>query len=185
MSWFDNLDIIVEDQYLFDMNVDAIVCPTTIDLGSYGYLSRTLMKLGGEDLVKDIKALKENIPDSKLSLGQAVSLDGRKFKNSGNIQKIILAAAWDRVSEYTSLLYDNIYTNSLREAFDYNLRSIAFPVMGYDGTIDVSARSAVKVFREFDKLKQTPEFSIEKVYFVSNKDWHIRFFTENVEEVIL
>ncbi len=51
----------------------------------------------------------------------------------------------------------------------------------FDGTIGVSAKAIIKVIRDLDALKNSDEFSLEEVYFVTNRKNYLAYFQEKVE----
>ena len=184
MSWLENLDFIIEHNDLLSMNVEAIVCSVTVNLDEYGKISKKLFDIGHANLISDLSEIKRNLPNNKLILGQAISLDCKPIYNIGNFNKLIFVALWDYQSEYNFNLFYKAYINSLREAFQNNITTIALPIMAYEGNLSICGRAIIKVIHDLDSLKNSSEFSIEEIYFVSNNNDHINFLEKEVEPKI-
>ena len=180
MSWIENLDIKAEHNDLLSTKVDAIVLPVNVDLEQYGKISQKIFSVCGIDLLNDLSKIKERLKNSKLFLGQAVSLHCPPSCNIKRFYRIIFVGMWDYQSEYNSNLFYKAYVSCFREAFQHNIRSIAFPIMAYDGNIRISAQSAVKAITELDRLKNSSEFSVEEVCFVSTNNDHVSYFEDEV-----
>jgi hypothetical protein len=163
------------------MNVEAIVCTVTLDLDEYGNLSQKIFDIGKEKLRRDLFKIKESLPNNRLLSGQATSLVCKSDYHIGNFERLIFVAVWDYQSEYNLNLFYKAYINSLREAFQHNIRSIALPIMAYDGNLRLCGQAIVKVIKDLDNLKISSEFSIEEIYFVSNNSDHITYLKKEVK----
>jgi len=181
MSWLENLGIYFECKELLSIDVDAIVCPINVDLNEYGKISKKIFKLGQTGLINDLSEVKNKLANQKLVLGQAISVDCKPIYNIGNFKKIIFVALWDFYSEYDFNLFYKAYINSFREAFQHNLKSIALPIMAYDGNLNLCGQTIIKVIRDLNYLKNSSEFSVEEIYFVTNNSSHIDLLQKEVE----
>ena len=181
MSWLDDVDIQFEYNDLISMNVNAIVCPTTIKLEDYGRISKKIFDLGGSHLIKNIISTREQLPNHSLPLGQAISLECKRHYKIGNFERLILVALWAFHSEYNHNLFYKAYINSFREAFHHNLKSLALPVMAYDGSLRICGQAILEVIQSLDRLKKSSEFSVKEVLFVTTDRNHIKFLKKEVE----
>lgn len=181
MSWLDDVDIQFECNDLISMNVNAIVCPATINLEDYGRISKKIFDLGGSHLIKDIISTREKLSNHSLSLGQAISLECKPHYNIGNFDRLIFVALWAFHSEYNHNLFYKAYINSFREAFRYNLKSLALPVMAYDGCLKICGQAILEVFQGLDRLKKSSEFPVNEVFFVTTDRNHIDLLKREVE----
>lgn len=172
MSWLERLYVKYICGDLFSMEVDAIVCTVTNELGAYGALSRHLFNIGGPYLADDINKIKEGLLNKRLELGQSVTLHNKKELNLPKVDKIILTAFWDISNDYTPNLIYRAHINSLREAFNHKVKTIALPVMAAGG-LEILSSGIVKVLYDLDELRNSDTFSIEELYFVSNKQSHV------------
>ena len=93
-------------------------------------------------------------------------------------------ALWDIQSEYNLNLFYKAYINSIRMAFQDNLKSIALPIMAYDGNLRICGQAIDKVINDLNSLKDSSDFSIEEIYFVSTKSNDIEYLRKEVEPKI-
>lgn len=178
MSRLDNLTLLIEQNDLLSMSVEAIVCPVTVGLERYGNISQKLFSLGQGNLLNDLSELRTTLPNNKLLLGQAISLDCKPTYNIGQFKKLIFVALWCRQSEYNLNLCYKAYINSFRQAFRYGLKTIALPIMAYRGNLDLCGQAVIKVIRDLDSLKTSSDFPIEEIYFVSTNVDHVAYFED-------
>ena len=169
--------MIFEHGDILSVDTDAIVCTINVDFEAYGKISQKIFDLCNPQLIYDIKKLRRDDADHKLLLGQAVSLTCNRGWNL-HFQKIIFVAMWDFCSEYNSNLFYKAYINSIRQAFENNLKSVAMPIMAYDGKLNVAAEVVAKVLVDLDRLKNSSEFPLEEIYFVSYKEEHVETFEQ-------
>ncbi len=184
MSWLDELDVIVAHDDLLSVEVDAIVCPVTVKLEDYGKISRKIFEIATPSMQKDLMEVKKSLPNNQLRLGESISIDCAESYGINNCRKLIFTALWDFVSEYNMNLFYKAYINSFRRAFEDELKTIALPIMAYDGHINLCGKAAVKVIKELDCLKNSSRFSVEEVYFISTNENHIKYFEKEVEPYI-
>lgn len=184
MNWLESVDIFFECKDLISIDVEAIVCSVTVNLDAYGQISQQLFKTGQSHLKHDLIAIQERLANQKLTLGQAISLDCKHTYNIPNIKKLIFVAMWDSHSEYTFNLFYKAYINALREALQHQIKSIALPVMAYDGNLIMCGQAIVKVIHDLDCLKNSSEFSIEEVIFTTTNCNHIEFLKKEVEPIL-
>ncbi len=184
MSWLDNLDVIFENKELTLMRVDAMVCPISVNLKPYGKISQKLYALGQSALEKDLTEVKASLSNEKLNLGQAISIDCKPGYTIGKFKKLIFVALWDIQSEYNLNLFYKAYINSIRMALQDKLKSIALPIMAYDGNLRICGQAIEKVINELNSLKGSSDFSIEEIYFVSTKSNDIEYLRKEVEPKI-
>ena len=181
MSWLENIDIQFQHKDIISMDVDVIVSTITVNIEAYGKIGQKLFQLGWNTLNNDLLHLKDGLSKQKLDLGQAISLDCKAIYNIGEYKKLIFVALWDAQSEYDFNLFYKAYINSLREAFKYNMKSIALPIMAYDGNLKICGQVIHKVIHDLDGLKDSDEFSLEEIFFVSNNSNHINFLKKEIE----
>ena len=180
LSWIENLDIRAEHNDLLSVNADAIVSPVTVNLEQYGKISQQIFGVGNGELLDDLSKIKSDLINNRLRLGEAVSLRCSLSYHIGIFERIIFVAMWDYQSEYNLNLFYKAYISCFRDAFQHNLKSIALPIMAYDGNIRLNAQAAVKAITELDQLKNSSEFSVENIYFVSTNNSHVRFIENEV-----
>ena len=181
MSWLDKLEISFEHNDLLSINVEAIVCPVRLSLDAYGKISQRIFTAGRDALRDEVFTIKEYLPDNKLLLGQAISIVCKPDYHIGNFRRLIFTALWDHHSEYNVNLFYKAYINSLRDAFQHHIKSIALPVMAYDGNLSLCGKAIIKVIQDLDSMKNSSEFSVENIYFVSNNREHINYLVKEVE----
>ena len=181
MSWLEHLVVSVERHDLLTMDTEALVCPVTVELGEYGKISKALFRHGREALAAGLSEMKDALPDRRLDLGQAVSLNCKPDYHIGSFSTIIFVALWAHHSEYGFNLFYKAYINSLREAFRHNLKSIAMPIMAYDGNINLCSQAIIKVIRDLDSLKVSSEYSTTNVHFVSDNLNTVEFLRNEVD----
>ena len=162
------------------MKVESIVCPVTMDLDVYGKISNELFNLAQKSLRNDLCEIGSNSLNSRLLLGQAISINCKPEYKLGNFKTLIFVALWDYQSEYSFNLFYKAYINSLRQAFQHNIRSIALPIMAYEGNLNLCGQAILKSVHDLDGLKHSAEFSIEEIYFVSKNRRHINFMEKEV-----
>ena len=181
MSWLEHLIVSVEHRDLLTMDTESLVCPVTVKLGEYGKISKTLFRHGGDALLAGLSEMKDVLPDRRLDLGQAVSLNCKPDYHIGSFSIIIFVALWAHYSEYGFNLFYKAYINSLREAFRHNLKSIALPIMAYDGNIKLCSQAIVKVIQDLDGLEMSSGFSTTNVHFVSDNPNTVEFLRNEVD----
>jgi hypothetical protein len=109
MSWLESVYVKCICGDLFSMDVDAIVCTVTNELGAYGALSRHLFNTGGPSLADDINKVKEGLLNKRLELGQSITLDNKKEFNLPGAEKIILTAFWNANNEHPQFDISSLY----------------------------------------------------------------------------
>lgn len=181
MTWLDVTDIQFAVGDILKCNVDSIVCPVSVTMEEYGKISRQLLNIANPSLNADINQIKKGLPSHKLTLGQAVSLDCSPAYHIRRFKTLIFVALWDHQSEYTQNLFYKAYGNCIRTALKNDLQSIALPVMAYDGKLEFCTWAILNVLRDFNKLKNSSEFSIQEMLFVSKNERHIEYIQEMIE----
>jgi O-acetyl-ADP-ribose deacetylase (regulator of RNase III) len=154
---------------LFSALCEAIVVNTDIAVSFRHTLGRELLERFGERLSTDVRTILETLPERRLALGQAVTVPAY---NLDPIKNVILVAWWGRDNEFTFRLIESALTNSLRQAFAANILSLACPLIGTGFQhMDPALLHAgiVKVLRELDGLKNSARFSVEELYFISDR----------------
>jgi O-acetyl-ADP-ribose deacetylase (regulator of RNase III) len=185
MAWLDNLDIVFECNDLTSMKMDALVCPVTVELAEYGKLSSQIFNIAKSSLKRDLYEIKKKLPNERLILGEVAAINCKPAYQLNNIGALIFAALWERQSEYSENLFYKSYINSLREAFKLNIKSIGLPLFTYDGNLSFCAKAIIKTICDLDSLKNSSEFSVDEIYFVSKNSNHLDFFEELVLQKIL
>ena len=183
MSWFEILDVLFAHGDILSFDTDAIVCTINVDYEAYGKISQKIYDQCHPELIYKIRKLKGVDAGNKLKLGQAITLNCQNEWDL-NFQKIILVAMWDFHSEYTWNLFYMGYINSIRQANENNLETIAMPIMAYEGKIDLVARTILKVLTDLDRLKNSSEFSLEEIFFISYNQEHVETLDQLVGQKI-
>lgn len=142
---------------ILEERVDAIVIPTQPSLVLDGQIGIKVKEICGNRILKEIEQLK------KIGIGEALAI------NSYNLgcKKIILVAnpMWidGKCNEENQLL--NSYTSALQVADDFELESIAFPLLS-TGAYKFPKRKAIKAALEAISLYLEDNESQLNVYLV-------------------
>ena len=166
-KWLDRLELDVKQGDYFETDCEALVCSITVELETYGQLSKMLLTLCKTDLLDSLRTLRSNLPNKKLELGQSLSLEVSPFCEIGVARRLILTALWDRVNEYTPNLVYRFFSSALREAINHDIRSIQFPILNVNQKM--LGQEIIKVLHDFDKLRNSALFPVERICFVTNK----------------
>ncbi len=180
MSWLEDLTVDAVRGDLFAMDVDAIVCTTKVDGTLYGRTSKQLFSLDEQFFRAGIEEKILKLGQDKLSLGEAISLDTETQENPelNRFKRIILAALWDYHSEYTYNLIYALIVNSLRQAFAGKIKSLALPILNVDDKL--FSQVTINVLSELNELKNSDEFSLEELIFVSDKENRVEFLNNSI-----
>lgn len=168
MAWFEKLQISVINADIFFTEADVIVIPVTTTLGSYGGISREFF--GRYKISKIGLSTKKPDETGHLALGEAGPPQLYE-DSSGRRQNFILCALWQRENPYTLPLIYSFYINSLRAAFAESCKSIALPILNVDPSLLSTA--VAKVLTDLNNLRNSDNFSIEQISFVSRRASHV------------
>lgn len=183
MTWFDKLEIDFRTGELFLSTKESIVVTVTTSIGPYGRLSRQLLGKYGVALSDEIRQLLEARPGGKLLLGEAVTVSAPHGMDFDPFRKLILAALWQHENEYTPNLIYTVYVNSLRQAFHHGMQSLAIPILKVPKRM--LRESIIKVFSELNALRDSSDFSVEEIEFVSTSASDVEFLRKSVEGRLL
>jgi len=181
MNWLDKVDINFVVSDLFQIDVDAIVCPVKVSLEPYGNISKKLFSSASPVFHQGVSTLKQSLPSGHLLLGESAVLENKTDFYTGNYQNIIFTALWDSSSEYTYNLFQKSYSSAIRAGFELGLKSIALPVMNYDRKLPISAKALKDVITGFNELSISDSISLREVFFVSIHENDINYLIETVE----
>ena len=172
MNWIENVEVNFEHNDIMLSTAEAIVCPVTLELTEYGKISQGIFKTAHVSFINDLNVIKEELTDGQLMLGQAIAINCKPTYQIGSFKRIVLVALWDNESQYSYNLFYMSYINSLREAIQLDIKTIALPIMAYDGNLDFCCQAIANVLHDLNNLKKSAEFSLETIDFISlnNKD---------------
>lgn len=181
MSWLENLSVDAVCGDLFALDVEAIVCTIKVDGTLYGRTSKQLYHLGEPNLRNQVKGKLLELGVNSLALGEAISVDTRNLPELKMFSRVILAALWDYQSEYTSNLIYAVIINSLRQAFAGTVKSLAIPILNVDEKM--FAQTTLKVLTELDTLRNSSDFSVDELLFVSNKENRVNYLNKAISQL--
>jgi O-acetyl-ADP-ribose deacetylase (regulator of RNase III) len=185
MNWLERLDVVYHCGDLFTAPAAAAVCPVNVHLAlNYG-LGRRLAQLGGTPLLQAIDETARGLPEHRLRLGQAVTVDIPE--PWGDIGKVILAAWWDADNAYTHPLLYGCIINALRQAFEARIGSLAMPFFGMgSGQLRISdlGGTITQVLKDLDGLRSAHLFPLETLYLVSIHGEDLRQMREYLDRHI-
>jgi len=174
MAWLDTLYLECRHGDLFEADVEALACNVNTSMALNYSLGRQLAERGGDGLVSEIRAEREQLQDNHLLLGEAISVPATGLEP---FQWVILFAWWAAEGEYTDNLIYKCLINTLRQGFRREVTSLVLPMFGI-GSGQVSAErlacQAVKVISDLDKLSVSDGYSIEHVVFASDRQSDIQ-----------
>lgn len=169
MTWIEQLNVECLKGDLLDQQTQAIACNVNVMLNLNYRLGQQIEHRCGPELVRDLEVLRDRLPGGRLPLGHAITTAAY---NMAPCEKLILFAWWGEDNAFTPQFIYKCLSNLLREALTGRIESLAVPLFG-TGSRDVRALDLavqiVAVLKDFNRLNNAPDFSLQDIYFVSNK----------------
>ena len=154
-------------------STDAIVNAANSGLMGGGGVDGAIHSAGGSQILEQCMAIVRKI--GRLSTGEAVITTGGKLKAKYVIHTV--GPVWHGGNNNEGTLLSNAYRNSLKLAFDNNIKTIAFPnistgIYGYPKGL--AAKTAFSTVAECLKIYK----EIEQVRFVCFDDYNYNLYLQ-------
>ena len=164
-GWLDELDWECLEGDLFDQKVDAIAIPVNTVLNLNYKLGRQLVaRCGGPELGYQLEQARRRLPDSRLTVGQATSIEVSELPHA---RRVVLAAWWNENNVFDKRLLYGVATSSIREANAQGCRSLALPMFGARGGVgdELRARVFCRVLRDLHQVRDSIDFPVRQILF--------------------
>lgn len=120
---------------LLQMHVDAIVNPTDVMLSGAGSIDYKIHQAGNEELKNELKSV------GKCNVGDAILTNAYNLKCKYIIHTV--GPIWDK-SDNAFKILESCYLNCLNIAIDYDIESIAFPLIA-SGSFGFPTDKAIQI----------------------------------------
>ena len=167
MSWFDDSSLAVRQGDILAPECDALVCPVTVSLDSYGAIGRRLLEIGGRQLAEELAEIRAGLPSQRLSLGQAVTVTPAVESLGTVSRRLVLVAMWSKDNPYTRNHVYSVLINSIRQVLNNGIDSMALPILNVSTALFHS--EVAQVLQDLDGLRGSDSFSLQRIVFMSTK----------------
>lgn len=159
-----------------EMATDAIVNAANSSLMGGGGVDGAIHRVGGPEILKECKTIRDNYWRNGLPTGKAVITTGGRLRAKYVIHTV--GPIWHGGTNEEPLFLKQAYENSMKIAVSKGLKTIAFPSIStgaYGYPIEEASRIALKTIGDFLKSRNF----LEEVIFVlfSEKDQKIYLAT--------
>ena len=174
---------------ILELQVDAIVSPANRYLSAGGGLSGKIFRSAGEEIIREVKGIKEELDSGILKIGSCVSTGAYKLPQKYVIHTVgpnimnykHITSEEEKFNEVSKLLY-LCYKNSFEKANSLNCKSIAYPSIS-TGSYGVDVGITVQVVKYFlDNLPK--ETTVEEIYIVLFDDKTYDLFKDTLSEYV-
>ncbi|MDN5870601.1 MAG: macro domain-containing protein [Nitrococcus sp.] len=180
MEWLDQLDVECLHGDILSVEAQAVACNVNIMMSLNYRLGQQVGARCGPELASDLDAIRNTLPDGQLGLGSAITTPAYHL---GRTEQLILFAWWGEDNEFTPQFIYKCLSNIFREALKLRVESLALPLFGtgsHGMRLQDLATQIVGVLQDFDRLKNSQNFSLKALHLCSDKSRDIAYLDEYI-----